>query len=83
MQEVVEAAGTPPELATIDRVEIDAYIEDEALMVRSGGRLERLLEASPVLHGLSREVFVHYRAIFPPEVRTQVRDAMADMCDLP
>ncbi|HET6583953.1 MAG TPA: hypothetical protein VFG69_10900, partial [Nannocystaceae bacterium] len=83
LQDVVLAAGTPAELATIDRVEIDAYIEDEALMVRSGGRLERLLEASPVLHGLSREVFVHYRAIFPPEVRAQVRDAMADMCDLP
>jgi HD superfamily phosphohydrolase len=83
LQDVVEAAGTPPELATIDRVEIDAYIEDETLMVRSGGRLERLLDASPVLHGLSREVFVHYRAIFPPEVRDQVKLAMADMCDLP
>jgi len=82
LQEVLEAAGTPAELATIDRVEIDAYIEDDALMVRSGGRLERMVEASPVLHGLSREVFVHYRAIFPPEVRPQVRAAMADISDI-
>ncbi|MFO0635740.1 MAG: HD domain-containing protein [Nannocystaceae bacterium] len=67
---------------SIDRVEIDAYIEDETLMIRSGGRLERLLEASPVLRGLSRERFVHYRAIFPPEVRDAVVRALGDLADL-
>lgn len=75
-------AGVPADLGSIDRVEIDAYIEDETLMVRSGGRLERLLEASPVLRGLSRETFVHYRAIVPPEVRPQVHTALADLTDL-
>ncbi len=82
LQAVLHAAGVPAELGTIDRVEIDAYIEDETLMVRSGTRLERLLDASPVLRGLSRENFVHYRAIFPPQVREQVRAALGDLADL-
>lgn len=82
LHEVLTNADVPTELGSIDRIEIDAYIEDEALMVRSGARLERLLEASPVLHGLSREAFVHYRAIFPPEARDAVRGAMADLADL-
>ncbi len=75
-------AGVPTELGSIDRVEIDAYIEDETLMVRSGGRLERLLDASPVLRGLSRETFLQYRAIIPPEIRPQVSVALADLTDL-
>jgi HD superfamily phosphohydrolase len=72
---------SPSWLGWIDRVEIDAYAEDEALMVVSGGRLERLLDASPLLRGLSRETFVHYRAIFPPEVRADVRSAFADLAE--
>jgi HD superfamily phosphohydrolase len=74
--------GVPPDLGSIDRVEIDAYIEDGTLMVRSGARLERLLDASPVLRGLSRETFVHYRAIFPPNARDRVRVALADLADI-
>lgn len=82
LADVMRGAGIDGDQASIDRVEIDAYIEDATLMVRSGGRLERLLDASPVLRGLSRETFVHYRAIFPPEVRPQVAKAMADLADL-
>ncbi len=82
LAEVMRSAAIDGDQASIDRVEIDAYIEDATLMVRSGGRLERLLDASPVLRGLSRETFVHYRAIFPPEVRPQVAKAMADLADL-
>ena len=81
LHEVLRATGAGPEyLGVVDRVEVDAYIEDETMMViGGGGRLVRLLEASPVLHGLSQETFVHYRAIFPPEVREHVWTAMADM----
>lgn len=79
---VLAGTGTLRELGSIDRVEIDAYDEDETLMVASGARLERLLDASPVLRGLSRETFVHYRAIFPPEARDAVRAAFADLADL-
>jgi uncharacterized protein len=81
LHEVLRVAGAGPEyLGVIDRVEVDAYIEDETMMViGGGGRLVRLLDASPVLHGLSQEAFVHYRAIFPPEVRERVWAAMADM----
>lgn len=82
LTDVLRDLGIPEAHGTIDRVEIDAYIEDETLMVRSGNRLERLLEASPVLHGLSRETFVHYRAVFPPEARAAVRVALADVADL-
>lgn len=81
LDEVLRAAGHEPRYAgAIDRVEIDAYIEDEALMViGSRGRLERLLDASPVMRGLSREIFVHYRALFPGELRDAVIDALADL----
>jgi len=79
---VLASAGIAKEEGSIDRVEIDAYLEDETLMVASGARLERLLDASPVLRGLSREAFVHYRAIFPPEARAAVRAAFADLADL-
>jgi HD superfamily phosphohydrolase len=79
---VMRARGVEPSwLGWIDRVEIDAYAEDEALLVVSGGRLVRLLDASPLLRGLSRETFVHYRAIFPPEVRADVRAALADVAE--
>jgi uncharacterized protein len=81
LHEVIRESGVGPDyLGVVDRVEVDAYIEDEAMMViGGGGRLVRLLDASPVLHGLSQETFVHYRAVFPPEVRERVWAAMADM----
>jgi uncharacterized protein len=81
LHEVLRASRAGPDyLGVVDRVEVDAYIEDEAMMViGGGGRLARLLDASPVLHGLSQETFVHYRAIFPPEVRERVWTAMADL----
>lgn len=81
LDEVLHDAGHEPRYAGgVDRVEIDAYIEDEALMVISSrGRLQRLLDASPVMHGLSREIFVHYRALFPGELRERMSDALADL----
>lgn len=81
LREVLGECGVDPAyLGAIDRVEIDAYTEDEALMVlRSGGRVQRLLDASPLLRGLARERFVHHRAVFPAEVRARVAHALADM----
>jgi HD superfamily phosphohydrolase len=81
LDQVLRAGGHAPEYAGgIDRVEIDAYIEDEALMVLgSRGRPERLLDASPVMHGLSRETFVHYRALFPEAMRDAVSEALAEL----
>jgi hypothetical protein len=77
---VAAADAGPDYLATVDRVEVDAYIEDDTMMViGGGGRLARLLDASPVLHGLSSEAFVHYRAIFPPEARDRVWSDLADL----
>lgn len=69
----------PAYLGAIDRVEIDAFTEDDALgVLRSGGRVQRLLDASPVLRGLSRERFVHHRAVFPAGHRARVADALAE-----
>ncbi len=78
---VLTAEGiTPDYLGVIDRVEIDAYTDDEALgVLRSGGRVQRLVEASPVLRGLGRERFVHHRAVFPPSVRARVALTLADL----
>ena len=74
------AAVAPAYLGTIDCVQIDAYTDDEAIgVLRSGGRVQQLVDASPVLRGLSRERFVHHRAIFPPSVRTRVVEALADL----
>ena len=42
-------------------------------------RVQRLVDASPVLRGLSRERFVHHRAIFPPALRARVAEALADL----
>lgn len=80
LQDVMERQEVAPEyLGTIDRVELSAYHEDDGMMVLSGGRARRLLEASPLLHGLSRETFVHYRAIFPGRIRQAVVEALADL----
>lgn len=79
-QVLADAGIAPAYLGKIDRVEIDAYTDDEALgVLRSGGRVQRLLDASPVLRGLARERFVHHRAVFPPSVRARVADALSDM----
>ena len=75
---VVREQGVDPRYyARVDKVEIAAYTEDEALSVLSGGQVSGLLESSPVLRGLSRERFVHYRAIFRPEDRVAVAAALA------
>ncbi len=81
LHEVLREGGYDPIYAGgLDRVEIDAYIEDEALMVLSSqGRLQRLLDASPVMHGLSRETFVHYRVLFPSELRERAAEALSDL----
>ena len=81
LAELLATAGLQPTwLAAIDCVHIDAYSDDEAIgVLRSGGRVQRLVDASPVLRGLSRERFVHHRAIFPPSVRTRVVEALADL----
>lgn len=79
-QVLADAAIAPAYLGKIDRVEIDAYTDDEALgVLRSGGRVQRLLDASPVLRGLARERFVHHRAVFPPSLRARVADALSEM----
>lgn len=81
LDEVLRGAGARPEYSGgVDRVRIDAYLEDEALMVLSSrGTAQRLLDASPVMHGLSQESFVHYRALFPGELRQTVVDALEDL----
>lgn len=78
LAEVLVAEGIdPPYLGAIDRVEIEAYSEDDGLVVlRSGGRVQRLIEASPLLRGLARERFVHHRAVFPARVRGRVAEAL-------
>ncbi len=80
LDSVLANAGIGPAyLGIVDRVELDAYTDDAALVViSSNGQRERLIDASPVLRGLSRERFVQHRAIFPPEIRTAVRDALAE-----
>jgi uncharacterized protein len=79
LREVLDAHHDGPDyLASVDRVEIAAYYEDSRMMALTGGRLQRLLDVSPVLRGLSNETFVHYRLIFPPELREPVRAAFAE-----
>ncbi len=70
----------PAYLGVIDRNEIGAYDEDHTLGVvgHSHGQYRSLLDASPVLRGLSRERFVHTRAVFPPEVRAAVGRALQE-----
>jgi hypothetical protein len=78
--EVLRAEGVQPRyMGMVDRVEVAAYEEDDAMTVLSGSRDRTLLEASEVLRGLSRETFVHYRAIFPPEIRDRVAEALEEL----
>ncbi len=80
LQAVVRAHGIEPAyVGTIDRVEVEAYVEDEAVAVLLGDHAVPLLEASPMLRGLSHEAFVHYRALFPAEVREAAERALADL----
>ncbi len=77
---VLTAAGYDPRYFTaIDRVSVHAYVEDEALVVLSGKRVQSLLEASPVMHGLASEVFVSHRAMFPASVREDVAAVVEDL----
>ncbi len=81
LRELVAGLGEDPDYyACIDRVEVVAYADHDGMMVlHGGGRVERLIDASPVLRGLSRERFVHYRAIFPEAVREAARVGLADL----
>lgn len=81
LREVVDAAGFDGEyLSAVDRVGVEAYAEDESMaVVHASGSVDTLLDASPMLRGLSRESFVHHRAVFPPEVRDRVRVALEDL----
>ena len=77
---VLRRAGIEPAyLGTVDRVQVEIYEEDEALMVLRGPRMDRLLDASSLMSDLARSPLVHYRLIFPPEVRDSVTAAFADL----
>jgi uncharacterized protein len=77
---VVAAAGFDPRyFAATDRVETHAYVEDEALVVLSGPRVQSLLEASPLMHALASQVFVSHRVMFPVTAREAVSAAVEDL----
>ncbi len=77
---ILRAAGYDPRyFAAIDRVAVQAYVEDEALVVLSGPRVQSLLEASLVMRGLASEVYVSHRAMFPASVREAVAAAVEDL----
>jgi HD superfamily phosphohydrolase len=76
---IVAAAGFDPRyFAAIDRVELNAYVEDEALLVLSGPRAQSLLEASPVMFGLASQAFVSHRVMVPASLREAVGVALED-----
>ncbi|MCA9682937.1 MAG: HD domain-containing protein [Myxococcales bacterium] len=80
LEPLARAAGYDPSyFVAVDRVAVKAYVEDEALVVLSGDRVQSLLEASPVLHGLANQEFVSYRAMFPAAVREQAAAALEDL----
>ena len=80
VEPLVAAAGLDPAyFAAIDRVEAKAYVEDEALVVLSGPRVQSLLEASPVMHGLASEVFVSHRLMFPASLRDSISAVLEDL----
>ncbi|MFO7561101.1 MAG: HD domain-containing protein [Enhygromyxa sp.] len=77
---VLAAAGFDPAyFAAIDRVSVQPYVEDEALVVLSGPRVQSLLEASPVMHGLSSQIFVSHRVMFPAALREAIAAAVEDL----
>lgn len=76
---IVAAAGLDPRyFAAIDRVQVQAYVEDEALLVLSGSRAQSLLEASPVMYGLATQSFVSHRVMIPASLREDVFAALED-----
>lgn len=80
LDEVLEAAGLSPRYyGDVDRVELQAYVEDEAMVVLGhSGEMQPLLRASPVLHGLSGETFVQHRAFYPRSVAEKARRALVE-----
>lgn len=80
IEPVLAAAGFDSRyFAAIDRVSVHAYVEDEALVVLSSARVQSLLEASPVMHGLASEVFVSHRVMFPARIREAITAAVEDL----
>ena len=80
VEPLLERAGFDPRyFIAIDRVSVQAYVEDEALVVLSGARVQSLLEASQVMRGLSSEVFVSNRVMFPAALREVVAAAIEDL----
>ena len=80
LRESLRRAGAPhPELGVIDRVEVEAFSPKDSLEVLIGGEALDLLQLSPVMRGLSREAFVHCRAVFPGEYRDEVTRDLADL----
>ena len=80
LEPLLRAAGFEPRyFLAVDRVSVNAYVEDEALVVLSGARVQSLLEASLVMHGLASEVFVSNRVMFPAAVRESVAAAVEDL----
>ena len=80
VEPLVAAAGYDPRyFVAIDHVEAHAFVEDEALVVLSGPRVQSLLEASPVMHGLASEVFVSHRLMFPAAAREAITAAVEDL----
>lgn len=70
--------GQPSSFAVVDRIDLRAYEEDEALVVvNHDNSTTNLLEASPLLHGLSSERFVVHRAVFPATARPKVHAALS------
>lgn len=72
-------ADMPKALAVVDRLELRAYQEDEALsVIEADGRSVNLLDASPLMRGLAGQVFVIHRAVFPAEIRPAVTRALSE-----
>lgn len=80
VEPILRNAGFDPRyFLAVDRVSVHAYVEDEALVVLSGPRVQSLLEASLVMRGLASEVFVSNRVMFPASVRESIAAAVEDL----
>lgn len=76
---LIDAGFDPSYFLATDRVSVHAFVEDEALVVLSGSRVQSLLEASLVMRGLASEVFVSNRVMFPAPVRKAIAAAVEDL----
>ena len=76
---IVAAVYDPRYFAATDTVQIKPWVEDEALVVLSGPRVESLRSASPVIAGLAAQTFVSHRLMFPAGVREAVSEAVEDL----